>query len=65
MSTIDTNSLTWQTVLKFCEKQREAAVDNLIADRHPERARGSIQTLEALEALANQDPAPVVPDQYV
>jgi len=49
---IDINSLTWKSVLKFVEQERQDAVQMLIADRDSERQRGALVILERLEALA-------------
>jgi hypothetical protein len=50
---IDINSLTWKSVLKFVEQERQDAIQMLIADRDSERQRGALVILERLEALAS------------
>ena len=50
---IDIHSLTWKSVLKFVEQERQDAVQMLIADRDSERQRGALVILERLEALAS------------
>jgi hypothetical protein len=57
---IEVNSLTWRRVMDFCAQVRREAVEDLISDRNPERARGAIQTVDRLLALANDRPAPVI-----
>lgn len=62
---IETGSLTWRAVEDFCQQVRREAIADLIADWHPERARGAIQTAEQLLALADPPHAPAVtPDHY-
>lgn len=56
---IDINSPTWRRVTEFANQMRREAVDDLIADRNPDRARGAIHAVDRLLALAS-DPAPVV-----
>lgn len=50
---IDIHSLTWKSVLKFVEQERQDAIQMLIADRDSERQRGALVILERLEALAS------------
>lgn len=59
-SRIETGSLTWRAVEDFCQQVRREAIADLIADRHPERARGAIQTADRLLALAEPVRAPAV-----
>ena len=46
---IDPHSLTWKTVLKFIESERQDCLDFLIADRDSERQRGALIILDKLE----------------
>lgn len=50
---IDIHSLTWKSVLKFVEQERQDSIQMLIADRDSERQRGALVILERLEALAS------------
>jgi hypothetical protein len=50
---IDIHSLTWKSVLKFVEQERQDAIQMLIADRDSERQRGALVILERLETLAS------------
>ena len=52
---IDIHSLTWKSVLKFVEQERQDAIQMLIADRDSERQRGALVILERLEALASSE----------
>ncbi|MEE4109098.1 MAG: hypothetical protein V2I24_07115 [Halieaceae bacterium] len=62
--TIEPHSTTWRAVLAFIERERRDAIENLIADQRPEQARGTIQTLERLTALARPPAPPVTSDTY-
>lgn len=61
---IETGSVTWRAVLRFIEREKQSAIDDLIADRNPEQARGSIHTLDKLAALAKPKSPRVVSDTY-
>lgn len=52
---VDPNSLTWKSVQRFIEEQRQDSIDFLVADRDSERQRGALALLEKLEGLANQE----------
>tara|TARA_B100002019_G_scaffold23039_1_gene17505 strand:- start:38 stop:235 length:198 start_codon:yes stop_codon:yes gene_type:complete len=55
---IDPHSLTWKTVLKFIESERQDCLDFLIADRDSERQRGALIILDKLERLAADENQP-------
>jgi hypothetical protein len=48
---IDKHSLTWKTIEKFIEQQKDDAINYLIADRDSEKQRGALIVLEKLETL--------------
>ena len=50
--------------MAWARDERRRAVDDLIADRNAERARGAIETLEKLAGLGKTPPPPVVSDDY-
>lgn len=61
---IEKHSLTWQHVIDFVARERQTAVDMLIADKNSERQRGAITVLERLLAEADDPDEKVIEDDY-
>lgn len=52
---VEPHSLTWQTVIKFIESEKQVAIDCLIEDFKSEQQRGALIVLERLEALESTE----------
>lgn len=57
---VDPESMTWKAVAFHVEQLRQHAIDDLIADRNSERARGALETLDKLAGLGRSTPLPLV-----